>query len=333
MGLALVSFPCLAVAQARKATQPKRIGRLDLGHDPGAEVRAAQAKNPVWIEMRKKGWVLGETIVVERVYANGNRERLGKLAQEMVRKGVDVILAPGPDEVVAAARATRSIPILSVDSYFPIEQGLIDSYARPGRNVTGFAIFSELEMSHKRLEYLREVVPGAKRLAWLSLGGRTFSAETVSGGRYDAIPLRKVAAEALGFEPRFYTLSSSAETEGAFRELIAWRAQAIAVGGELFEPQHLVPELALCHRLPGAYGFSEHVDAGGLLSYAPLDTPDYDAIRYAEYLDHLLRGATPAELAVEGVDRYELVINMKTANALGLTVPKSLQLRADRIIR
>ena len=320
-------------AQAPRTGPPKRVGVLNFGNDPGAEARKSAASSADWEALRLKGWTLGQNLLVERVYANGNKERLRQLAEALVHKRVDVILAFGPSEAVAAARATRTIPILFADSYFPIEQGLIDSYARPGRNVTGFALFVELDMSHKRLEYLREIVPDAKRLAWLSLGGRTFSAETVSGGRFDAIPLRDAAAKTLGFEARFYTLQSPAEIEVVFRDLVSWRAQAIAVGGELFEPRQVVADLALRHRLPGAFGFSEHVDAGGLLSYTMLDTPETDARRFAEYLDSLLRGTRPADLPVEGPDLFELVINMKTANALGLTVPKSLQLRADRIIR
>ncbi len=283
--------------------------------------------------MRRKGWMLDQNLVVDRSYASGSKELLAKLAEEFVQRRVDLILAPGPAESIAAARATRDIPILSLDTYFPIEQGLIDSYARPGRNVTGFAIFQELEMSHKRLEFLREIVPTAKRLAWLSFGGRTFGADTVSGGRFEALPLREAAARALNFEPRFFLVASPADVEGVMREVVAWRAQAISVGGDLFEPHRRIADLALRHRLPGAFGFSEQAEVGGLLSYTLADTSDYDDKRLADYMDRLLRGTPPRDLPVEGTDRYELIINMRTAYVLGLTVPKSLQLRADRIIR
>lgn len=316
-----------ASAQAPKAGSPRRIGILVLGVAPKTPV----AQRSTSIRLRKLGWIEGENLIVERAYADLNAERLAGLAEELLRRGVELILTFGPEASLAAARATRTVPVVFVAVTWPVEQGLIDSFARPGRNLTGTSFYTGVEVSNKRLEFLREIAPAAKRLSWL---WPSDFAETVAGGSYDMIPTMAAAATGLGFEIRFHPIRRTEDIDGAFGEITAWRAQAVAAAGaHVLAARQRIAEFALRHRLPTAYPSHEHVEAGGLLSYAP---PPSELAAMGErsvaYVDRILRGAKPAELPVERPSRYELVINAKTAKALGLTIPQSLLVRADRVI-
>ncbi len=282
--------------------------------------------------MRKRGWIEGENVVWERAFADLQVERLAGLAAELVRKGVEVIITNGPETTIAAARATKTVPIVFLNVIWPVEQGLIDSFARPGRNVTGIAFYTGVEVTNKRLEFLREIAPAARRLSWL---WPVDYAETLSGGRLDIAAMMGSAAKGLGFETRFHDIRKPADVESALAEIAGWRAQVLMVGGghHLISERRRVAEFALRQGLPSATPSLSSVEAGVLLYYgpSPSETPLL-AARYFDMVDRILRGAKPAELPVERPSKYDLVVNMKTAKALGLKIPQSLLLRAERFI-
>jgi len=290
-----------------------------------------------WPVMAQRGWVLGQNIAVERAFSNAKSDRLPQLAQELVRKRVDVILCGANDQqaMVAAARATRTVPIVVFDAFDPVEQGLIDSFARPGRNVTGVALTAGADFDAKRLEYLRAIAPSAKRLCWLRSSASPFRSR-VDGTSFDTSRSFAAAANKMGFETRSFQAPRPSDIDQAFTDAMTWGAQAVTVGRawRLASTRSEVAQLALRHGLPSAFLASGFVQAGGLLSYAVSDSEfELAALRCIEYVDRVLRGANPADMPVIGPDRYELTINTKTAEALGLTIPQSILVRADRLVR
>jgi putative tryptophan/tyrosine transport system substrate-binding protein len=332
---ALLALPLLcaafgAGAQAPKAGPAKRMGYLALGSD----IKTPRSEHPFYIAMSKKGWILGDKLLVEPAYADFHAERLAGLAEDLVRKRVDIILCNGPGATLAAVRATQTIPIVFHNVGMPVELGLIDSYGRPGRNATGHAFYTGIEVDAKRLEFLREIAPAAKRLSWFT-SADYISLETVAGGRYEYGSLLAAAAKRQGFETRIHPLRTPQDIDAAFGDITTWRAQALAGGGvQVHEARQRIAELALRHRLSSAFQLRWNVEAGGLLSYGiPPSEFAYIDSRIVEYIDRILRGTPPADLPVEQPSRYELVINAKTANALGLTIPPGLLARADEIIR
>ena len=336
---ALLALPLLCAASGASAQAPKAGPAKRMGHlRPESEPKTNWSEHPFYIALSKKGWILGENLVREPAYADWKIERLAGLAEELVRKRVDVILCNGDLATLAAARATRTIPILFFNVSWPLEQGLIDSYGRPGRNVTGQTLNTGPEVYTKRLQFLREIAPAAKRLSWL-IPADYISLETVAGGRFELAALLEAAAKGLGFETRFQPFRTAQDIDDAFGDITAWRAQAVAAG---FWPgsdmvdigQQRVAELALRHRLPSAFVYRWPVEVGGLLSYAiSASESEYQGTRLIEYMDRILRGTPPADLPVEQPSRYELVINAKTAKALGLTIPPTLLARVDELIR
>ncbi len=227
------------------------------------------------------------------------------------------------------ARATRTIPIVFFNVPFPVEQGLIESFARPGRNVTGTTIYVA-GMGAKRFEFLREVAPAAKRVYIINAWEHT---ETLAGGQTSAV-LGETARK-MGFEANGYVVRDGKDLEAALAEALLWGAQALNIGSNtlVYAARHRIAEFALRHRLPSTFPSPANVEAGGLLSYGPSGEETWALItRCMEYTNRILRGAHPSDLPVEQPRNYQLVINMKTAKALGLTVPQSLLLRADRII-
>ena len=255
-----------------------------------------------------------------------------------MRKRVDLVVCEGDLAAVAAARATQTIPIFFYNVVYPVELGLIDSFARPGRNSTGRSFAPEqgmFDLIAKRFSLLREVVPDAKRLSWVG-GGRDAALPTVSGGRLEVAARVEAAAAALGFETTFHLWAARQDFDAVFSDVVASRAQAVAtvaIGWPYVERQR-VAEFLLRHRIPSVHPWREMVESGGLLSYgADFADPAYVDRRAVEFADRLLRGTPPAELSVEGPRQYLLVINLKTANALGLTVPPSLLLQSDLVMR
>lgn len=319
---------------AMGAAAPRRIGIL-------SEASAEASKDTLfwepafWELMAKRGWIVGQNVVVERALADTRSDRLPRLAEELVRKRVDLILCVGDQEaMVAAARATRTIPILVFEVLDPVEQGLVESFARPGRNVTGICLSRGPDLAMKRLEYLRTIVPSARRLCWL-WGHDTSVATRVDGSRYDLAASLASAAQKMQFETRIYRVTGASDIDKALADAVTWQAQALTTSGfPLFLARREVARFALGQRWPSAFAVAEFVEAGGLLSYGVPDSEtELLTVRWIEYIDRVLRGAKPADMPVIGADRYELQINMKTAEALGLSIPPSILSRADGLVR
>lgn len=322
LALALQCAAWPAAAQAPNSGTPKRVGIL-LGESPEDWL---DYERGFLAAMREQGWANDKNLVIERAYADGKLERLAALADGLVRSRVDVIVTGGSPATMAAARATRVIPIVFIAPLpWVVEQGLIESYAHPGHNVTG-AVLTDGDVIGKRLQFLRELVPTAKRPAWV-WPDVLLSPETLSGGRINLIPVLRETAWKAGFETRFYAVRAGQDIAAVFDEVVNWGAQAVtafAGGG--------IAELALRHKLPSAFPVRESVDAGGLLSYGAEGGSDsLLAGRSADYVDRILRGARPAELPVEFPTRYELAINVTTAKALRLSIPQALLLRAKLV--
>jgi len=285
--------------------------------------------------MAQRGWILGQNILVERAFANGKSDLLPRLAEELMRKRVDLILCAGEHEAtVAAARATRTIPILAFDIADLVQAGLVDSLARPGGNVTGMAVSDSV--GDKRLQYLRAIVPSAKRLCWL-WGHDTVMSSRVDGTRYDVTASIAAKARVLGFETRFFRVPGPGDLDGAFADVLAWKPDALTTSGRtlhVYGATNDVAKFCLHQRLPSAFSTPEYVQAGGLLSYSvPESEAQLVTLRCIAYGDRLLRGEKPSDMPVIAPDRYELKVNMKTAETLGLTVPKSVIVSADELLR
>lgn len=327
MALTLLCASPYVCARSPGAGQVKRIAIL--GGESASEMVGFES--PFLAAMRDKGWNVSENLVVERAYADGIAGRLPELARGLVRDGCDVIVTGGAQTTLAAARATRTIPIVFGGALWPVEQGLIDSLGRPGRNVTGHAFYAGMEYSTKRVQFLREIAPSATRLSWV-WPEFLFSAETMDGGRVDLHALFVAAARRQGFETRFHLTSRGQSIDSVFEEAAAWGAQAVTAAG-INEGPKRAADLAMRYRLPTIFDTRDCVEAGGLLSYGPQETSAASlASRTADYVSRILHGAKPAELPVEEPSRYLLAINTKTARTLGLTIPHSLLLRADEVI-
>jgi len=273
--------------------------------------------------MRELGWIEGQNIVVERRWAELRLDRLPALATELVQLKVALILTIAGAETIAAKTATRTIPIVMGSSLDAVEQGLVASLSRPGGNVTGVTSMTE-ELSVKRLEVLREAAPKVSRIAILkckgSLVGQGF------GGMLGA-------AYALGVNLQLLDVREAEDYETAFAAAIRERAGAMVVLTCYFNVANTTRIVALAtkHRLPAISSGRGWAESGGLMSYGPRASDM--AKLTATYVDKVLKGAKPADLPVEQPTKFELVINMKTAKALGLTIPQSLLVRADEIIR
>jgi putative ABC transport system substrate-binding protein len=319
----------LAVPFARAQT-PKRLPILGVLTPHPRETPEQRTRSPIRARLVQLGWVPGETIEMVSPDGEGKEDRLPAMAEELVRKRADVIWAIGPEAAVAAARATQTIPIVFWGVGYPVEQGLVDSYARPGRNVTGIAFVTGVEISTKVLEYLRQIAPSAKRVAQIA----TPSAVThVKGKQFlGARPSNQMAAQKLGMEYRVHEIARVEDFDVVFAAILESRAQALFVPGTTltFRERKRIAEFANRNRLPSAFNQREFVEAGGLFSYG-IDSME-TVLQTLGYVDKILRGARPADLPVEMPSKYELVINKKTADALGIKVPQSVLLRADRVI-
>lgn len=286
-------------------------------------------RSPLIVRLRELGWVEEKTLLFERAHGEGREERLPELAAILVAKKVDVIWVIGGEAAVAAARATKIIPIVFWGVVAPVEQGLIDSFARPGRNVTGVAFQASAGVETKRLELLRELAPAAKRLAAIVV---PTGLPTVTGGQAKLQPVSALAAEKLGFEYRSFPVEKQEDYEPAFAAILAWGAQALSVSPSTLGARNRprIAEFAKRNFLPSAFTLPDYVEAGGLVSYGIDWRPTF--AQTADYVNRILRGAKPGELPVDLPSRYVTAVNLKTAKALGLKVPPSVLLRADRVI-
>jgi putative ABC transport system substrate-binding protein len=329
LALGLAARPRATRAQAKPSTPGKTLGVLSSG---SSQVTERLLLGAFRAELKALGWIEGQNLVVESAFSDFKYERLPALAEDLVRRRVDVVLATSSHAAIAAARATKSIPIVFMGIPWPVETGLIDSFARPGRNVTGVSLYTGIEVSTKRLEFLKQIAPTATRLSWIL--DPTLAAR-VDGGRFDLRPLLDPAVEALGYEVRYHQVEKSEDVDPALAEILAWRAQAMAVAGSpvIFAARERIANFALRNHLPSACTGTTFVEAGHLLSYSYSRSASKElAARGANYVDRILRGAHPADLPVYRPDKYELWINLKTARALGLQVPQSLLLGAGRLI-
>jgi len=307
-------------AEAQQAGKVHRIGYLTGG---------LSTDRPHLIEafrqgLRELGWVEGQNIIIEYRYAEGRFDRLPDLAAELVRLKVDIIVAVATPASAAAKNATGTIPIVGISLGDPVGTGLIASLARPGGNVTGVSYSVGVETIGKGLELLNEIVPNVRQVAILSNPGNPLHAPAVRDV--------KVAARSLGVQLQLLEARGPTEFDGAFAAMAKERVGGLFVVADTMFNLHRarLVELAAKSRLPAAYGTRDAVEAGGLMSYGP-SLPDLFR-RGATYVDKILRGAKPADLPVEQPTKFELVINLKTAKALGLTIPPSLLARADEVI-
>ncbi len=306
-------------AQAQQAGKVYRVGFL--WDSPAVWPHALEAFRQ---GLRDLGWVEGRNIVIEYRWAEGRFDRLPGLAEELVRLKVDVIVAPTSIYAAAAKRATSTIPIVFASHADPIGSGHVASLARPGGNITGLTVMMS-ETTAKGLELLKEAVPGLSRVAVV------WDPATPSHG--PGLKAVEAAGRTLGLRLQTVPVRSATEFDGAFSAIVQERAGGVLV---LSTPLFMggarrLAELAMKHKLPTMFVPREHVEAGGLLSYSP---DRADLYRHAAiYVDKILKGANPADLPVQQATKFELVINMKTAKALGLTIPSSLLQRADEVIQ
>jgi putative ABC transport system substrate-binding protein len=318
-----LSILALLGAPASAAPQPPakgpRIGVLD-SWPPSAFPRRRAAFEQA---LRQLGHLAGPAALEYRS-AHGRVSDLPSLAADLVGLNVDVIFAPTTPAALAARNATRAIPIVMAVVADPIGVKLIESLARPGGNVTGLTT-SNVEIAPKRLELLKEICGGrVSRVAYL------FNPEDPS----NVLSLRSTqeAARGLGLELRPFAAKAPEEIDRAFTAIVANKVEAMVVAAGALQDSHArrIAELAARARVPALYGAAEFVEAGGLASYSADFADNFR--RAAAYVDRILRGAKPADLPVEQASRFELVINLKAAGALGLVVPPALTLRADRVI-
>ena len=328
LALGSAADPLGVCAQSNPSAQIKTLGILTIA--------ATQDAERLWLpgvraKLKTLGWIEGQNLVIEIAFADTKVEQLAALADELVRKRVDVIWAYPDPSAIAAARATRTIPIVFVNVSWPVEQGLIESYGRPGRNATGVTTYTGIEVSAKRLEFLKAVAPTATRLSWI-LGSST--EPTVDGAGFDLRPVLSQAARSLGYEVRYHVVQKSEDLDPVFADILASRAQALAVAGTVttFVARERIAAFALSNRLPTACAAFFQVEAGGLLAYNAAGGGSAAIPPSLKYVDRILRGARPADLPVERPSNYELVINLKTAKALGLLLPQSVLLQAGRVI-
>jgi putative ABC transport system substrate-binding protein len=307
---------------AQQAAKVPRVGVLRPGNPPPGDFGQREAFEG---GLRDLGWTPRTSVLIEYRYAEGKRERLPVLAAELVRLPVDVILATA-QAVPVAQQATRTIPIVMSAVPDPVGQGLIASLARPGGNTTGLTLDAE-ELAGKQLELLKEAVPTLSRIAVLR------HASEVSG----IIAARRqieAAARTLKLEVKEFLVKDAKDLAPTFAAMSQARVGAILVRRdtlvvELNQPE--VVELAARRRLPAMYSFREFPDSGGLMSYGA-NVNDIHR-RSAIFVDKILKGAPPGDLPIERPTKFELVINLKTAKALGLTIPQSLLVRADEVIQ
>ena len=310
------------VAEAQEAGKVVRIGYL------AAALEAFPQRSEAFRQgLRDLGYVENRNITIESRSAHGHLERLPDLAAELVRLKVDILVTDATPPALAAKKATQTIPIVFAATADAVGSGLVTSLARPGGNLTGLSFLAP-ELVGKCLERLKEAVPRTTRVAVLwhpgSLGEST---------QRDMLKQAELSARALGMQLQLVEARSPKDFERAFSEMTAGRASAMTVLTSImfFNEHKRLVSLAAQNRLPTVYPWREPVDAGGLLSYGPNLNDLYR--RAAYFVDKILKGAKPADLPVEQPTSFELVVNLKTAKALGLTIPQPLLLRADQVIQ
>jgi putative ABC transport system substrate-binding protein len=315
LGVACVSRATLAQDRLR------RIGFLTLRAGPN-EYDAAFRE-----ALKSLGYIEGRTVRIDYRWADGSEKTADTMAADLVERGNEVLVVATAPAIRAAMRATKSVPIVMPAVADPVAAGLVKSLARPGGNVTGLSLVSP-ETAGKRLELLQELLPSVRRIGVLLMDtGATL--EPVNSALAAQL---QPAAHQLGLQLSFSGIRSGSEIPAALARMQTERLQALIVGATPLSIDHrqAIAEIAARHRLPAMYEATGFVDAGGLLSYGPNLVDMYR--RAATYVDKILKGAKPADLPIELPTRYELAINLQAAKSLGLQVPRSLLVRADRVI-
>ncbi len=322
--IVMLALGIVVVPLAADAQQVGKVPRI------GVLVAVSLPSTPDWKQcnlllqaLRELDYVEGQTMALEYRFAGGRYDGLPELAADLVRLGVDVIVTYGTVVTQAAMHATTTIPIVMANTAFPVELGLVASLARPGGNVTGVA-YSGPELAGKQLELLKEAVPSLSRV------GVFRDPENPAA----AIGWQQIQddARALGLTPSYLAVPGAMTLERLFAAITQERPDALLVSGDLFPSMHQqeIADFAVKSRLP-TFGPKTFVNVGGLMSYER--SPREASRRVASYVDRILKGAKPAELPIERPTRFELVINLKTAKALGLTIPATLLLQADEVIQ
>jgi putative ABC transport system substrate-binding protein len=320
----MVPASLLAAPLAAEAQQAGKVPRV-------AYLSASSAASATGVVeafrqgLRELGYVEGRNILIEYRWADGRFERLPALAADLARLGVDVIVASNTPAALAARNATGTIPIILVTSGDPVGSGLVASLARPGGNVTGLSLMSTLAISGKQLELLKEAFPRVSHVAVLANPANPPTAGLLTE--------TELAARPLGLRLRVVQVRELKEFDDAFAMMKNERVPALLVLADplVNDNRARIVAFAATNRLPAIYPYRTFVDAGGLMSYG-VDPSDLSR-RAATYVDRILKGAKPAELPIEQPTKFELIINLKTAKALGLTIPPSLLLRADQVIK
>jgi putative ABC transport system substrate-binding protein len=319
----IVLFALCSFAESQQPGKVPQIGYIS-PRDPASESSRSEG---IRLALRELGYIEGQNIAIEYRYAEGKPDRYPELAAELVRFNVDVIVVPGGfSEIQAARNTTKTIPIVMTGlPGDPVELGLVEKLGRPGGNVTGLTTLFR-ELGGKRLELLKETVPKLARVAVLYDAG---SPDMVRDVKED-LP---VAARALGLTLQHWDVRSADDFERVFASLSKQRPDGLyASSGPLMRTNHKrVVGLTLKGRLPSIYYDRESIDAGGLMSYGADLADSYRRVAY--FVDRILKGAKPADLPVEQPTKFELVINLKTAEQIGLTIPQNVLARADKVIK
>ncbi len=322
-GLAIVVALALSGGPRGAEGQPAaRIYRIGMLETRSAGLNAANI-DAFRQGLRELGYVEGQNFVIEYRSSEGRDERFGALADELTRSSIDVILTRGTPAALAAKKATRTIPVVMAGAGDPVSSGLVAQLGRPGGNVTGLSSLIPA-LNAKRLELLKELLPKLARIGvMLNMGNPVIPAQ------WSEI---ESTARSLGIEPQLLDVRRPEDVRPAFETAVKRRADALFVGvdGVTQGNLRLIAELVAQHRLPSIYGAREYVALGGLMTYGVSD--EYMYHRAASFVDRILKGAKPAELPVEQPSRFELFINLRAAKTLGLTIPPSLLLRADRVV-
>jgi len=316
----------LAVAGIAEAQQPKKVFRI--GYLSAADPARDSARSEgIRLALRELGYVEGKNISIEYRYAKEKRDRLPELAAELVRLKVDIIIVAGGSDIIRTAKnSTRTIPIvMSGSGVDPVEAGLVESLARPGGNVTGFTNLSG-HLGGKRLELLKEAVPKVARVAVLCQANN-------ARNTFEFKEVLPVSARALRLTIQRREVRDADDFERVFAAINKERPDGLHVlGGPLMNAhQKQTVGFALKSRLPSVYDSTEAVEAGGLMSYGADQADSYG--RVATYVDKILKGAKPADLPVEQPTKFELLINLKTAKQIGLTIPPNVLARADKVVK
>ena len=319
----VVAFGGWVIPGAARAQAPAKVYRVGY-------IVVASAKEQAHLTrafedgMRELGYVEGRNVVYERRFADGDQGRLPELAAELVKRDVDVIVTGANPVIAVVKRATTTIPVVMGISRDPVGAGFIASYARPGGNITGLAADPMPDVLGKDLEVFKEILPRAQRVALLW--------NPVPPGADTYRSVAETAARRLGVAMQIVEVRERNDLEAAFDAMVRERADGVWVLPDplTFTARRQVVALSMKHRLPSVYWQREYVDSGGLVSYGSSVATAFR--RAAWYVDRILKGAKPGDLAVEQAAKFELVVNLGTAKALGLVIPQSLLLRADEVI-